>query len=371
MKNGKVAVGIVGCGQISQTHLKAMHEAGVLPVAFCDIAEDLARARAEEFGADGARTFAYYNDMLAVGEIDVIAITTPPFLHLEQVVAALEAGKFVYSEKPVCFHLADFQRIFAAEESSGTRAFFTTSRFRAKDGLLMKAYMDEGRIGDVYRVDVKHLRGRGRPGIEFQPSSRWFADRSKAITGISGDMGMYFMDRAFHLTGWPEITSVSGQVYKQFPHDLPPDVTYDVEEHMVFLARTAGDLTFTFEFANISHHEWHNSILLLGMDGMLKGNIEMDGVELRTEREPWKWVVETPSYADNTSGDTHMYRGLQTALSAGDAGLRDEELSRLGTTSHEAYEMHRVLQMAFSSSRERKEISIADIDESAEIFPGL
>ncbi len=371
MRDGRAAIGIVGCGKISQTHSRAMQEAGVLPLAYCDIDESLAKARADEFGAPGAKTFARYEEMLEMEELDVIAVTTPPFLHLDQTVRALEAGKYVYSEKPVCFHLADFQRIFEAERANGRRAFFTPSRFRAKDGRLMREYMDERRIGDVYRVDVKHLRGRGRPGIEFQPASRWFADRSKATTGISGDMGMYFMDRAFYLTDWPEVTSVSAQVYKQFPHDLPADVVYDVEEHMVFLARTDGPLTFTFEFANISHHAYHSSIVLLGMKGSLKSTIKMDGVELRTERRPNEWVVERPAFSDDTSGDTHIYRALQAVATARSDGERDEILSTLGTTSRQAYSMHRVLQMAFTSSRERREVGVSDIDEAAEIFPGL
>lgn len=363
MKNGVAGVGIVGCGKISQTHLKQMADADVVPVAFCDIDASLAEARRAEFADDAARVYTDYDAMLADEAVDIVTISTPPMLHLSQTVAALRAGKWVYSEKPVAPHLADFRQIFDAERESGRRAFFTTSRFRARDGILMKEYVDEGALGEVYRVDVKHLRGRGRPGIEFQPQTRWFLDRSKAITGISGDMGMYFMDKAFHLTGWPEVTSVSAQVYKQFPHDLPKDVPYDVEEHMVFLARTAGPLTFTFEFANISHGAYVNSVQLLGTKGSLSGTIKMEDVQLRRERGIGRTVIERPAFKDDTSGDTLAYRALARAVAG--------EKIDLGTTSEEAYRLHQVLHMAFQSARERREITPDDVDESAEIFPGL
>lgn len=341
-----------------------MTEAGLAPAAFCDIDASLAEARRDEFGASDAPVFTEYAEMLADDRLDIIAVCTPPAWHLEQTVAALEAGKYVYSEKPVAARLEGFHRIFAAEESGGRAAFFTPCRYRANEGQLMKAYIDEGRLGEVYRVDVRHLRGRGRPGIEFQPGSRWFLDRSKAITGISGDMGLYFMDRVFYLTDWPEITSVAAQNYRIFPHDLPEEVVYDVEEHMVFLARTAGNLTFTFEFGNISHHPYTTDFTLLGTGGALRSSGGLQNLELRTERAVGQPVVEKPAYKDGPRGDVVVYRELAAAV-------RGEEHAIPGTTSRQAYQMHRVLHMAFQSGRERREVTPLDVDESSEIFPGL
>lgn len=340
-----------------------MRESGVEPVAFCDVDAKLAEARCAEYGVDGATVHTHYAEMLAREGLDIVAIATPPMFHLNQTVDALQAGKFVYSEKPVAPRLADFQAIFDAEQRGGKRAFFTTSRFRSKDGILMKEYIDEGRLGEVYRVDVKHLRGRGRPGIEYQPESRWFLDRKVAITGISGDMGLYFMDRAFHLTGWPDVVSVSGQVYRQFPHNLPNGTPYDVEEHLVFMARTAGKLTYTFEFANISHVAYTNSVVVLGTEGAINGTIRLEDLELRTERSVGHTVIERPAFKDELSGDVIAYSALVAAVNG--------EPYALGTTSREAYEMHKVLHMAFQSARERREISPSDIDESTEIFPGM
>ena len=60
--------------------------------------------------------------------------------------------------------------------------------------------------------------------------------------------------------------------FKQFPAEMPAGLPYDVEEHVTIFARTEGKLTFTFEFANISHHPYTTSTMILGD----KGGIHVD-----------------------------------------------------------------------------------------------
>ena len=119
MKNNKLCTALVGCGTIAPVHLSALAELGVSEVvALCDVkverAEDL-RARY----AKDARVFTDFEEMLrAIPEIDAVHICTPHYLHTPMAVAALEAGKHVFLEKPVGISEEDIARLLDAEKKA-------------------------------------------------------------------------------------------------------------------------------------------------------------------------------------------------------------------------------------------------------------
>lgn len=106
-------IGIVGCGYMGGTHAKILANdprVQVLAVA------DVMRERAEDL-AHGikARAFGSVRDLLAVG-LDAVYVTTPNTLHTEAVLAALDAGVHVFSEKPMATHLDEARQIRAAAQ---------------------------------------------------------------------------------------------------------------------------------------------------------------------------------------------------------------------------------------------------------------
>src|SRR3954447_24821511 len=99
----KVKVGIVGCGTISGIYLKVAPTFEILEVAACaDILVDRARARAAEFGVPKACTV---DELLADPEIEIVVNLTVPQAHGQVALAAVEAGKSVYNEKPLAVEL--------------------------------------------------------------------------------------------------------------------------------------------------------------------------------------------------------------------------------------------------------------------------
>ena len=107
---------VVGAGDMGTRHALAWREAGARVVGIAD--PDAARAAhaAEQIGA---RTFTSLRSGLLSPGVDVVSICTPTFLHAEQAVAALEAGKHVLCEKPAALTLADAERMREAEVASG------------------------------------------------------------------------------------------------------------------------------------------------------------------------------------------------------------------------------------------------------------
>lgn len=110
-----VRVGIIGTGIIAKEHAKAI--AMVPESAKLIAASDVAQERLQEFCAS-FQVARQYNDaaaLIADPDVDIVAITTPPVAHEALVIAALEAGKYVFCEKPLAHSLASAARIAAVE----------------------------------------------------------------------------------------------------------------------------------------------------------------------------------------------------------------------------------------------------------------
>jgi predicted dehydrogenase len=83
----------------------------------CEVEEGLARRKADEFGFEAATDD--WKALIADPGVEVVSITTPNALHASMAIAALEAGKHVWCEKPMAPSLADSERMAAAARASG------------------------------------------------------------------------------------------------------------------------------------------------------------------------------------------------------------------------------------------------------------
>ncbi len=113
---GKLRVGLIGAGWISESHLPHIEADGDCAlVAVCD--RDLARAEAIS-SPRGAAAYGDWEQMLAGEELDAVWVCTPPRHHREPTVAALERGVHVYLEKPLARDLEDARAVVAAARAA-------------------------------------------------------------------------------------------------------------------------------------------------------------------------------------------------------------------------------------------------------------
>lgn len=119
MKNNKLRTALVGCGTIAPVHLSALAELDACEVvSLCDAKAERAEALRARY-AEGARVFTDFGEMLReMPEIDVVHICTPHYLHTPMAIAALEAGKHVFLEKPVGISEEDIARLVKAEKAA-------------------------------------------------------------------------------------------------------------------------------------------------------------------------------------------------------------------------------------------------------------
>lgn len=107
MKQSKI--GMIGCGMISEVYAKNITERfGDLQLVACaDLRMEAAQARAEQFGTKAMTV----DELLADPDIDIVLNLTIPDQHAAVSMAALKAGKNVYSEKPLAIHMQDAKEL--------------------------------------------------------------------------------------------------------------------------------------------------------------------------------------------------------------------------------------------------------------------
>jgi len=155
--------------------------------------------------------FADWRDLLQC-DLDLVCVTTPPYLHAAMVTGVLESGKSVLCEKPFAHNVADaVAMVNAASSASGFALLDHQLRFHPAVRS-MKQMIDGGEIGKVYEVrSVVNLASRNRPD---QPWS-WWCDSTKG-GGALGAIGSHLIDMNRYLIG--EIAEVSCNLSTSIPY---------------------------------------------------------------------------------------------------------------------------------------------------------
>ena len=156
-------IAIVGIGNISAAHL-----AGILSfperakiAALCDIYPEKAERAKEKYGLDCA-IFDDHEKMLASGlKIDVVHVCTPPYVHAQIAINAMNAGCSALVEKPMATCLEECDAMLEAEKRNGVKlGIVAQNRFRNEIWRLKKI-MDSGLAGKLCMAEVKSAWWRG------------------------------------------------------------------------------------------------------------------------------------------------------------------------------------------------------------------
>jgi len=204
-------VGIVGCGGIANgKHMPALKRVKeVEMVAFCDIIVEKAEKAAKEFGTQGAKVYADYNEMLAKEKLDVVHVCTPNKSHSPISIAAMEADCHVMCEKPMAKTYEDAKKMLDAQKRTGKKLTIGyQNRFRADSTYLKKACV-RGDLGEIYFAKAHALRRRAVPtwGV--------FLNEEEQGGGPLIDIGTHALDLTLWCMNNYKVKSVKGSVYKK------------------------------------------------------------------------------------------------------------------------------------------------------------
>ncbi|MBO7147195.1 MAG: Gfo/Idh/MocA family oxidoreductase [Lentisphaeria bacterium] len=134
-------------------------ENGIEMVAGADISEEANKKFKEQF--PNAETFSDYRDVLKIDDIGAVFISTPDYCHEEMAIAALEAGKAVYLEKPMAITIEGCDRILKTAMETGSKLFIGHNMRHFPVVLKMKEIIDSGMIGEVTCGWCRHFVGYG------------------------------------------------------------------------------------------------------------------------------------------------------------------------------------------------------------------
>jgi predicted dehydrogenase len=197
-----VKLGIIGCGGIAQAHCKAMSQVeGVEIIAGCDIIEERAINTGKRWGF--SQTFLNYHDLLAMDELDAVLVCTPTAVHGAPTVAALKAGKHVFSEKPMEASLSAATEMVATAHETGNTLMVGLKLRYTPQVIKAREIIQSGALGEIYYAETVADRRRGNPGGTF-------IKKDTAGFGAAADIGVYALDTALYLMGHPKPVAVSG-----------------------------------------------------------------------------------------------------------------------------------------------------------------
>lgn len=184
----KLKLALLGCGDVAQRdYLPEFHRlAGRAEiVAVCGRTPQRVRTVADQYQIPHAYTD--YRRMLAESDADAVINLTPIQLHHETTMAALAAGKHVYSEKPVAGSVAEAQQIKARAEQKGLKLVCAPCVLLFPQVRYARKLIEDGEIGEIYSA-----RGYGHMGVP--PWSGYLSDPSPFFARGGGpalDMGVY------------------------------------------------------------------------------------------------------------------------------------------------------------------------------------
>jgi predicted dehydrogenase len=206
----ELRVAIIGTNFMGKAHSNGWLQASkffdleltpVLQVA-CGRNEEPLRAFAERWG--WRHTETDWQKVVERDDVDVVDISLPQHLHHEVAIAAANAGKHIFCEKPMALTLADAEAMLAAVEKAKVKHYLNHNYRRTPAVALAKKLIDDGRIGRIF-----HWRGAYQQDWIVDPSFplTWHLRKETAGTGPHGDLNSHSVDLAHYLVG--DIRNVS------------------------------------------------------------------------------------------------------------------------------------------------------------------
>lgn len=274
---------LYGAGSIAWRHFVAAENLENVQLFAADPSENARKALLAKF--PNTKVYDNADEMLASSPgqgRDIVVIAVPPWLHHSATLSAFRSKRHVLCEKPVARTEAELEDMLAASVAAG-RLFSECSFRYLGNGALDRArqLIKAGELGSVYHARIVNRQPRCRPGIEYQPTSRWFLEKEKAGGGAIFDFGVYDIATFFDVLR-PVAATVHHAWMATPSTGADPAVTsISVEHHAgAALALTLEDgtvLSFDYERACCFHGEAQSA---LNVDGT-KGGLT------------WEWV---PTY---------------------------------------------------------------------------
>ena len=270
----KVRVGVIGIGEIGTTkHLTQLsaHPEEVEIAALCDVIP----ARCEKANADfglNAKIYTDYKEMIADETLDVIHVCTPNPLHAEMAIAAFEAGKDCYCEKPLACTYEDAKKILAARDAAGKKLASGTQWRYNTATVEMKRMFDRGEFGEVFYIRSSQLRPRRLPAYGV------YTNKELNGGGVLMDGGPHSIDLPMWITSNYDVATVRGVTFDKMKYETAANElgpwdpeTFDVEDTAMAMITMKNGMMIYMETAWLSNMQQEAPGIIASISGTKAG----------------------------------------------------------------------------------------------------
>ena len=284
-----VKTAVIGAGGMNIAtgcHLPATASSEIVElVALCDISSDV-----EEYAAKyGVNAYRDYDAMLQDEEIEMLQVVTPDWCHAEHAIRALQAGKHVLLQKPMCTSFEELERLKAVKEQTGLHLQVVQSERRRSVFVLMRELLQQGAIGEMRHFESVNT---GRRWPQPNPESPYLTTQ---LGSVWRHNGMHDLDLASMYVGARPVAVQA--IINRNPEGEPEYL--GVAENFV-LAKVDFDngLTASVEMNSMLTQQElpeSTSIRLIGTEGEMRGGWGVPEIVITHRDEVKSRRVKVPS----------------------------------------------------------------------------
>ena len=191
-----IKAAMVGMGWWGRTLVEAVQPTATDPLCRGGDADDVARSQGVCRGAE-AHARRLFEALLADKPVDAVVLATPHSMHSAQVVAAAQAGKHVFCEKPFALHKADADAAVAATQKAGVTLGLGYNRRFHPEMTALRQKIESGELGTVLHFEATMTF----PNALVLKPDAWRADRDETPCGGLTPMGVHAIDGMINLGG--------------------------------------------------------------------------------------------------------------------------------------------------------------------------
>lgn len=313
-------IGIIGVGQIGKYHLENYAKIGkVNVVAAADVNEGELKRVATQHSIPN--TYTNFRDLLARDDIDAVDVCLHNNFHAPLTIAALQAGKHVYCEKPMAGAYVDAVSMAEAAKASGKMLNIQLATWFEKESRAAKRLIDEGHLGKVYHARSVGFRRRGRPYVDGYGTPS-FVQKPISAGGALYDMGVYHISNVLYMLGMPAVLRISGKAYQETEMDPKRREisNYSVEELGLGFIKCSDGITIDIAEAWAAHLGGMGGTVVLGSKGGLQlkpltfhnntGDMPMNAT-FELDGADWRWHQLNENQDAYDSAQHHWVAVLQ------------------------------------------------------------
>jgi predicted dehydrogenase len=344
----EIKIGIVGLGWVAGAHIEAFKSIqGVSVTAVCS-RRNLDPDELEEKFGYRMDVYNDYPEMVGESNIDVVDICTPHPFHFDQSIEAVEAGKHLILEKPICLEYSEAKKLREVIKAHRTRVCVCFECRFSKHFRLIRSVIDQQLLGEIHLGEIDYYHGIGPWYGQYPWNIKKEMGGSSLLTAgcHAMDAALFFLDGGIEEVNSYHVRSKAGDFE---PYEYP---TTSVTMMKFEGGERIGKVTSCID----CYQPYYFHIHLVGSEGALLDNRffsnKLDGLN----KDRWSYL-ET-ALIDSGAVEDHPYLPQFQAFFD---NLRTDEDMPL-TDFATAFETHRVVSAADRSAEEGRPVRLNEFD---------